>query len=153
MKRLLTTSLLALALSGCETSNMANDAGKGLNVYRDALTGCEYLKPQGQSAALVPRLGYNGEQIFRAEDGRPYGDDDIAADPEGDGSMDTTVPLWEPGEAGGSASGSNSMSNEGSRGNRAVGCTPKPWKKERDGSYSCTVESGEGPVCCGGEMP
>ena len=55
--------IFALALSGCGKWDYQS-LGGGLAVYRDSLTGCEYLRPIGYSA-LTPRVDADGKHICR----------------------------------------------------------------------------------------
>lgn len=53
----------ALLLAGCtvRTGNDSEPSNPG--VYRDRVTGCEYLSRGNSSGGLTPRMGADGKQI------------------------------------------------------------------------------------------
>lgn len=55
------SGLLSLVIPR-DDSDPPKGSHSGLNVYRDALTGCEYL---GRLGALTPRLSADGKQVCR----------------------------------------------------------------------------------------
>lgn len=123
-----------------DSDNADTGQRSGLRIYRDNLTGCEYVAPMFGGA--TPRLGYNGEQICRDGKGKPFGDDDVAADPAGNG--------WVRTQSSSSQSNSNSsvgsLLASGSSGGNAAGGSANadnrpeyhlPWTKQPDGTLAC----------------
>lgn len=56
--------LLAVVVAGCSERDDSDpkEGRSGLHIYKDALTGCEYLSP---GVGMVPRMGTDGKQICR----------------------------------------------------------------------------------------
>lgn len=59
------TIATAILLSGCHART--DDRGDAYDpvLYRDRVTGCEYLST-GNTASLTPRMGADGKQVCRA---------------------------------------------------------------------------------------
>ncbi len=64
MKRVLIVMAMAVTLAGCAKDDSDPENGvSGMNVYRDNLTGCEYLGIT--HGGLTPRMDRNGQQVCR----------------------------------------------------------------------------------------
>lgn len=61
MKRI---AFLFVLLSAC-SNDLEPEKAFRVYVYRDELTGCEYLSTGGSSGGMVPRLDRDGKQICR----------------------------------------------------------------------------------------